>query len=131
MKRSAIRRKVGLKASKQGLKRSRLRVVNQKRKASELLRCYGPPKRRAWIKSLPCEHCGLVGQSQNAHVVTGGMGRKAGYEMIVPLCVWCHRAYDQHRPPFDTDKARFRIKIMASPYEARWQESLLRRSTAA
>ena len=52
-------------------------------------RVYGPEERRAWVTTLPCIACGAR-PSQNAHSVSGGMGRKADYTTIVPLCATCH-----------------------------------------
>jgi hypothetical protein len=102
----------------------------KKRKPSETLRIYGPPARRAWIKSLPCFACaGLSplfgwasqGHSENAHTVTGGTGRKADADTIVPLCRSHHRRYDQHQPPFDRADVREATKAAAPTYDAAWQ----------
>jgi hypothetical protein len=53
----------------------------------------------AWVASLPCAACGIVGYSENAHVGSdgAGMGRRANYDQIAPLCsprvayAGCHR----------------------------------------
>lgn len=59
---------------------------NPARKAREFKRAYGSKARVAWVKSLPCVACGVVGYSENAHVTSGGVGRKADASQIVPLC---------------------------------------------
>ncbi len=56
------------------------------RPKSETLRIYGPPERREFVKSQPCVACGKQGDSENAHIETGGMGRKADFDKIIPLC---------------------------------------------
>lgn len=70
---------------------------NVKRKASEFQRCYHSKARVRFVKSEPCPVCQALGmrhlvESDNAHIVGGGAGRKAGYEKIVPLCRLHHRA---------------------------------------
>lgn len=67
-------------------RRTKPKKVNRKRKASEFARCYHSRKRVAFVKSLPCIGCGVVGYSENAHVVIDGAGRKADYGQVVPLC---------------------------------------------
>lgn len=105
-------------------------IARKPRKASEFRRVYGSRARVRWVKSLPCVACLAVspifgaisaGQSQNAHTVTGGMGRKAGSETIVPLCASHHRCYDQHQPPFDTPAARQAVIDAAAVVETAWQ----------
>lgn len=56
------------------------------RKPSEFARIYHSKQRVEFVKSLPCAACGVVGYSENAHIETGGMGRKADFDKIVPLC---------------------------------------------
>lgn len=99
------------------------------RKPSETLRVYGPVERRRWVKSLPCIYCVRLsaifaltgGESHQAHVETGGMGRKADYDRIVPLCASHHRRYDEHQFPFDNDETREWVKAHAPVIEAAWQ----------
>lgn len=82
---SRLTRRRGL-VTRTGLaRRKRLNPVNRERRAAELLRTYGPPERRAWVRYQRCIVCGLRG-CDNAHITTDGMGRKADHTRIVPLC---------------------------------------------
>jgi len=56
---------------------------------------YGSTERVGWVKSLPCCCCGRT-PSENAHTANGGMGRKAGYATIAPLCTMHHQTIHQH-----------------------------------
>lgn len=68
------------------LKRGKpLNRVNRKRRQSEFARTYHSKERVEFVKALPCIVCGH-GPCDNAHIETGGMGRKADYTKIVPLC---------------------------------------------
>lgn len=77
------------------LRRSATLGRNRQRQRSEFERCYGSRERVRLIQALPCAGCGQ-GPSQNAHIRSGGMGRKAGWQHVVPLCASCHRLRDQH-----------------------------------
>lgn len=132
----------GTRSAKKGTslaRKSPVKKVNRKRRASEFARCYHSKERVAFVKSLPCAACGFVGFSQNAHVVddgTKGGGRKSGYGCIAPLCgprpafifgvtyPGCHHIYD-------TDPYRLRMRYVtfnewqaARDTEAAWQEQL-------
>ena len=64
---------------------------NAKRKASEFARCYGSKARVAFVASLYCAcGCGRT-PCENAHTITGGIGRKGPYQSIIPLTANCHR----------------------------------------
>jgi hypothetical protein len=68
----------------------------KKRTNAEFARIYGSEERVLWVKSLPCLVCGKL-PSDNHHIVNEGMGRKASYRLIVPLCsgpTGCHRRWD-------------------------------------
>lgn len=90
------------------LKRGKpLNRVNRKRRQSEFARCYGSVERVEWVKSLPCVGCGRNWATtrvpiDNAHIETGGTGRKADYTKIVPLCsphapkFSCHGRFHRH-----------------------------------
>lgn len=59
--------------------------------ADKLAYVYGSEARIEWVQRTPCAACG-EGPSDNHHVRTGGMGRKAHHSAIIPLCIACHRA---------------------------------------
>lgn len=71
------------------------RIKPKKRSASEFRRIYGSRKRVEAIKAMPCTvpNC-PGGPCHNAHTENGGMGRKAGWETIVPLCPGHHATLD-------------------------------------
>ena len=47
----------------------------------------------AWIRTLPCAHCGTSYGIEAAHTGTdGGMRQKASDTSCVPLCHDCHQA---------------------------------------
>lgn len=101
----------------------------KRRTVSEFNRIYGSRARARWIKDLPCWTClalspflGLAsaGRSHNAHTVSGGKGRKADHDTIVPLCAAHHRRYDEHKAPFDTEVARQAIKDAAPEVHRLW-----------
>lgn len=69
----------------------------------EFRRKYGSERRVKTIQALPCEVCGAR-PSENAHCPDKGsgsgtrdrgMGRKAGWQTIVPLCRTCHDLRDR------------------------------------
>ena len=69
-------------------------------KKDDFARVYGSPERVEWTKASPCVICGL-GPCENAHVGSGGMGRKADCSAIVPLCAprgqWQGHHAEHHR----------------------------------
>lgn len=77
-----------------------MKKANRKRRQSEFARAYGSRARVAWVKSRPCALLGFAGawlcdgEIENAHTHTDGMGRKADYQFIAPLCRKHHREYD-------------------------------------
>ena len=96
-------------------------IRKHSRKPSETRRIYGPPARRAWVKSLPCIVCGHV-PSENAHTENGGMGRKADYDTIAPMCRTHHRAFDEHRDPFETEAMREWAQLRARMTDDAWRQ---------
>jgi len=96
------------------------RTARRPRKASEWSRIYGSKARVAWVKSLGCLICGNV-PSDNCHTEGGGVGRKAGYETIIPLCRSHHQALDEHRFPFSSEASRGTAKLWAIDIARRWQ----------
>ena len=56
------------------------------------------PKLLRLVSALPCQHCGIDGQTQAAHTNWGhgkGRGIKADDNMIAALCQPCHAEIDQ------------------------------------
>lgn len=106
-----------------------IRRRNPKRQRSEFARCYHSRERVRFVKSLGCVVCTMLspffglataGKCHNAHTETGGMGRKADYTTIVPLCPVHHKRYDEHLDPCDSEKARQLIKAAAAQVEKLW-----------
>lgn len=108
------------------------RRVNGKRKTREWTRAYGSKERVAFVKSLACANCGIVGYSQNAHTKNGGAGRKGDYTTIIPLCgphgfpgfiyEGCHARWDRHEIPTTLDR-EFAAQATAEHVERLWQSS--------
>jgi hypothetical protein len=101
-------------------------IARKRRKPEEFARIYGSRERVEWVKSLPCLYCAAlspflaaatVGQSQNCHTVTGGTGRKAGYETIIPLCAKHHRMFDEYAGPFADTAVREALTFRADEIE--------------
>lgn len=116
-----------------------IRRRNPKRRASEFARCYHSKERVEFVKSLPCVACGRGGLSENAHIETGGMGRKSGFEKIVPLCGYrdrlahgCHRLLDERMGRARFEKT-FKINLddAAAETERLWLAKSLRRAWLA
>ena len=123
-------------------KRGKIKQWAKKRKAKEFARCYHSVERVEFVKSLPCSACGVVGYSQNAHVLgNDGMGRKKGYETIAPLCgprphrlavgrplapgivafMGCHRLYDEYHWDLEAEFRDFDPVRAAAETEKLWQ----------
>jgi len=103
-----------------------IKARNAKRRQSEFARCYGSKERVAWVKAQPCIVCVArgsmnVGPSDNAHTSTGGMGRKADYRFIVPMCRTHHREFDQHVGAFGDLLVRMWICGQSARVEEHWQ----------
>ncbi len=67
---------------------------------------------QAWLKavaSLPCQQCGIEGQTQAAHRNMGkGMGVKVDDALTAALCQDCHREIDQGKD-LSRDERRSRL----------------------
>lgn len=88
--------------------------VNAKRKASEFERAYHSHERVGFVQGMECVGCRSRGvrqmtRSANAHTANGGMGRKAAYEYIIPLCHECHTL--QHQIGAGSFAIRFNIDL--------------------
>ena len=121
-------------------RRTRVKRTNPKRKAAEFARCYGSKVRVAFVQSLPCAACGVVGYSENAHVGREGRGgsRRANADQIAPLCGrrpynlgtaaialyrGCHQQFDTHASGF---AAHFDPDVACAQTEAAWQARTVR-----
>lgn len=100
MKRTPIRRTKPLQATKPAKgtatapkhgKARKTPLRPKKRTSEEFARIYHSEERVQWVASLRCA-CGCNGTPcENAHTTNDGVGRKAGYETIIPLTPRCHR----------------------------------------
>lgn len=97
-------------------------ATNRERREKERARAYGPEERIKWIQSLPCLICGST-PSDNAHVATGGTGRKADADKIVPLCRTHHQQQHQGQETFE-EKHQIDLHARASRVEAAWQRKV-------
>lgn len=88
MKRTPLKRKTRLTSTAKPKPRKRIKA--KPRTGIEFARVYGSKRRVEFIKNLHCIVCFAL-PSENAHITSGGMGRKADYTQIVPLCASCHR----------------------------------------
>lgn len=75
-------------------------MTSDPKKVLAFARKYGTQARVSFIKAEPCANCDARGQSVNAHCPprgreSGGMGRKASWRWIVPLCDACHKLRDE------------------------------------
>lgn len=111
-----------------GIKRSPVKRINRKRKASEFARCYHSKERVAFVKSLPCilkpNWYGCRGPSDNAHVgLKGkGAGRKADYDQIAPMCRGHHHSlHGLGRDDFQ-DMYEISLEKAACETELAWRE---------
>lgn len=101
----------------------RPKARNAKRKAKEFARAYGGGERVTFVRALPCLVCGRASTApcENAHIVTGGMGRKADAALIVPLCSPHHQSlHARGRAPFE-DRYGVDLGAAAVETEAKWQ----------
>lgn len=104
------------------------------------MRSYGGKARVEWMKTLPCVACGVVGFSQNAHIKTGGAGRKSDARFCVPLCgpqsmfqwkshvfpayIGCHASFEEHRAEFRETYPVLDLSAEALRIDALWTEHL-------
>ena len=74
----------------------------------------------AFVASLPCA-CGCRrGPCENAHTLTGGVGRKGHYLTIIPLFPECHRT--QHAGGWEAiGMTRAAAQLHSQYVEFRWQ----------
>jgi hypothetical protein len=99
--------------------RAPVKARNVKRHAAELLRTYGPPERREWVKAQPCIVSGYT-PCDNAHIEGDGAGRKAGFDKIVPLTRKHHRELHKGRAAFEK-KYDLDLDALAALTELAWR----------
>jgi len=104
---------------------SQLRRCNRARRKREFPRAYGSPERVAFVRAQPCVVRGCARRPcQNAHVESGGMGRKANADKIVPACQPHHYELDtQGRESFER-KYALDLQHEAAALEAKWQQAI-------
>ena len=102
--------------------------VNRARKAKNSLRAYGPAERRDWLTSRPCIICGKPGPSEQAHVETGGTGRKANADKTIPACHDCHQGPQGMHAGIRSFEARHGVdlQLLAAAVERAWQRECAR-----
>jgi hypothetical protein len=121
VKRSPIRRGRPLPRATKPLDRTtRVKATNPRRQAENFARAYGGDARVAWVQALPCT-LGCAGPCENAHVKTGGAGRKADARWIVPLCRSHHAEIHQHGQRSFEARHEIDLAFCASIIDARWE----------
>lgn len=101
-------------------RKARPKPRNPARKKREWTRAYGSPERVAWVRAMPCTVCRDT-PSENAHTASGGTGRKADADTIVPLCARCHG--ELHRAGRASFEACYGINLAerATQLDAQWR----------
>jgi hypothetical protein len=104
-----------------------MKKVNPKRKAAEMVRAYGSPVRREWIRARPCSVWGCTNRpSENAHVSPenepSGMGRKGDYQYVIPLCRHHHEQYHRMGQRTFNDEHRMDVALVAVYTQGLWLE---------
>lgn len=89
MKRTPLARKSPIKRG------GRVKPINKARRTSAFARAYRSKAYVRHVKAMPCYACGVAGETDAAHGETGGMGYKAGWETLLPLCRRCHTKQHQ------------------------------------
>jgi hypothetical protein len=100
--------------------------VNSSRRQKERDRAYGPPERRAWVRSLPCCIKDCPNPSANVHVSPenepSGMGRKGDYCYIVPMCNFHHIQLHTLGQRSFNDLHRTDVALVAVATHVKWLE---------
>lgn len=90
------------------------------RKSQAFDRTYGSVERVEWVQRQPCWICGTT-PSENAHVKSGGMSRKADAQYIVPLCFTHHAEYHRGVKTFAAAHAMVDLEFAATIIDARYE----------
>lgn len=109
---------------KSPIRKIRVKTSNPQRRKKSFARAYGGKERVRWVQTQPCcvaayfaVHRDLV---DNVHIETGGAGRKADANTVVPMCRDHHRLLHQMgRAAFEK---RYNIDLgkLAQRTQARW-----------
>lgn len=91
------------------------------KKRKEWARAYGSPERVRWVQGQWCvvPDC-REWPTENAHTESGGMGRKADADTIVPVCRHHHREMHMGQKTFEK-KYGLDLKELARQTQRRWQ----------
>ena len=100
---------------------------NPARAKLALARAFGGPERIAWIQAQLCVACGREG-CQNAHVRSGGAGRRADARWVVPLCPTCHALVHSGGQASFERAHQIDLFDLAVLTEARWEQYVARNS---
>jgi len=103
--------------------------INAKRTAKSFARAYGSETRVLWIKSLPCLACVALTVPQrfpteNVHTRTGGMGRKADADTIIPLCTYHHDELHRHGPVAFEARYGWSLVDAAAHIATQWEDGI-------
>lgn len=104
----------------------------KKRERNDGQRIYGPETFRDFLHAQPCLNCGIRYAIEQAHMRTGGVGRKDDFDRTGPLCgphvivtpgigeklvEGCHRDYDRYRL---SNTQRAAVRQMQQQFWNRW-----------
>lgn len=98
-----------------------MKRTNPAHKAENHARAYGSVERIEWVQRQPCVCC-TGGPCQNAHIKTGGTGRKADARWIAPLCPTCHADFHQNGQRSFEDAHQIDLAHEAYVTDARYQQ---------
>ena len=90
------------------------------RSKAETYRIYGSPERQAFVRAMGCHICGA--EPELAHTKSGGTGRKANADTIVPLCHAHHAELHQEGGKSFGAAYGFDLHELAAWVESEWQE---------
>ena len=117
MKRTALKRKTGLKRGGDLKRKSRLNPVNRKRKARLYERNFGD--HAEWIRQMPCAITGAPPPNDPHHTKRRGMGGCGGDKRhLVPLCrFWNEELERNHYPEHEEMLSELAAELWArSPH---------------
>lgn len=123
-----------LKSGKPIARKTAMKKRNPQKAPGRFARQFGSKARVLFVKSLPCAACGVVGYSENAHLLgNDGMSRRGPYTSIGPLCGphygmsqigievmlnGCHASFDETRMRFNQLYPQFDAERVAAETDA-------------